>query len=225
MFIRSINSIRSFATRPALAKLANSEKIKSNPFITCKRKEFNLSLNEIKYKSEKFGKVALASDGWRHNKSKGDFFTIHPTTNTKNGQSHETAKNFKNLEVNQSIIEVLEETYGINAPTYIQGESIPKLLDGNHALIAAETGCGKTLSYLIPVIQQIIKEKQKLNKRDFNTPLGLILLPGRELASQIGNIAEDLGKHFNLKVKTILGGRTKQLMLNPSFEDVDLLVG
>lgn len=222
MFIRSINNIRGFATRPALVK---SEKIKSNPFITCKRKEFNLSLNEITYKPEKFGKIPLASDGWRHNKSKGDYFTIHPTTNTKNGQSHEIVKNFKSLEVNQSIIEVLEETYGISVPTYIQGESIPKLLDGNHALIAAETGCGKTLSYLIPVIQQILIEKQKSNKRDFNTPFGLILLPGRELASQIGNIAEDLGKHFNLKVKTILGGRTKQLMLNPSFEDVDLLVG
>lgn len=53
--------------------------------------------------------------------------------------------------------------------------------------MAAETGCGKTLAYLTPIIQQVLahKEKVKLNNQ-FNSPLALIIVPGRELADQIG---------------------------------------
>jgi len=54
-------------------------------------------------------------------------------------------------------------------------------------LLAAETGCGKTLAYLTPIVQQILnyKEKSKFNNQ-FNSPLALIIVPGRELAVQIG---------------------------------------
>lgn len=54
-------------------------------------------------------------------------------------------------------------------------------------MLAAETGCGKTLAYLTPIIQKVLdhKQKVKLNKQ-FNSPLALIIVPGRELAEQIG---------------------------------------
>lgn len=54
-------------------------------------------------------------------------------------------------------------------------------------MLAAETGCGKTLAYLTPIIQKVIhhKEKVKSNKQ-LNSPYALIIVPGRELAEQIG---------------------------------------
>jgi len=57
--------------------------------------------------------------------------------------------------------------------------------------LAAETGCGKTLAYLTPIIQLILayKNKVKLNNQ-FNSPLALIIVPGRELADQIGVCSE-----------------------------------
>jgi len=54
-------------------------------------------------------------------------------------------------------------------------------------LLAAETGCGKTFAYLTPIIQQVLnyKEKVKTNNQ-FNSPLAIVIVPGRELADQIG---------------------------------------
>jgi len=54
-------------------------------------------------------------------------------------------------------------------------------------LLAAETGCGKTLAYLAPIIQQVLAYKEKVKfKNQFNSPLALVIVPGRELADQIG---------------------------------------
>lgn len=54
-------------------------------------------------------------------------------------------------------------------------------------MLAAETGCGKTLAYLTPIIQQVLSYKEKVKfDNKFNSPLALIIVPGRELADQIG---------------------------------------
>lgn len=77
----------------------------------------------------------------------------------------------------------------------------------------------------MPIIQQLIYEKRHQPERQFNTPLALILTPGRELAHQIGKVAEELTEGCDINVKVVIGGKTKQKMLNPSFEDVDILIG
>ena len=56
-----------------------------------------------------------------------------------------------------------------------------------HNLIIAETGGGKTLAYLLPLIETCIRVKQNLKtslKRGLNQPVGIILVPTRELAFQ-----------------------------------------
>lgn len=58
-------------------------------------------------------------------------------------------------------------------------------MKGSHNLITAETGCGKTLAYMIPLIQQILVEKKRRLRRGANQPLAIILVPSHELASQI----------------------------------------
>ena len=78
----------------------------------------------------------------------------------------------------------------------------------------------------MPIIQQLIDRKaREPRERQFNTPLALILTPGRELAEQIGKVAEDLVEGLGMNVKVVVGGSTKQKMLNPKFEDIDILVG
>lgn len=67
----------------------------------------------------------------------------------------------------------------------IQERAIPNILEGQNTVLAAETGCGKTLAYLVPLIDQILNWKPLL-QRPFNSPLGLIITPNRELAVQIG---------------------------------------
>jgi len=58
-------------------------------------------------------------------------------------------------------------------------------LKGQNNVITAETGCGKTLAYLLPVVQQIMLKKQDGTERGVNQPLAVILVPSRELAEQI----------------------------------------
>lgn len=67
----------------------------------------------------------------------------------------------------------------------IQKLGIPEILNGQNAIITAETGCGKTLTYLLPVVTQILNYKLKAEDRPFNSPLVVIVTPSRELTLQI----------------------------------------
>jgi ATP-dependent RNA helicase DDX28 len=70
-----------------------------------------------------------------------------------------------------------------------------------------------------------LTEKNTGEERQFNTPLTLILTPARELADQIGKMASDLTKDLDINVKVLVGGSTKKKLMNPNFEDVDILIG
>lgn len=181
--------------------------------ISCKRKRFNF-YTDTTYK--KFDEEILASQGWAHNKSKGDHFIIHPNPN----ESYEETIPFNEIStIHPSLIKALSEQ-GIQHATSFQQDAVLTLMDNRHTLLAAETGCGKTISYLIPIIQKLMDNKQT----KLNTPRALILIPTRELAQQVGEMAKSLAEPVGLKVKTIVGGRTKRIMLNPEFDEIDLLV-
>lgn len=76
------------------------------------------------------------------------------------------------------------------------------------------------------MIHQILQEKDhETSKRQFNSPLAVVLTPGRELAQQIAKFAEELSDGLGVGVKVITGGSTKKKVMNPEFEDIDILVG
>ncbi|XP_055547677.1 probable ATP-dependent RNA helicase DDX28 [Wyeomyia smithii] len=210
-----------FASASPSASFANNR----SPVITAKKIQFNLFADELRVASgqnTKFGKLKLVSDGWRHRKSAGDFFILHPVKEAF--QAHALSNvSFTQLSVRQQLIANLK-TNGVLDPTAYQAEGIPAVLNGDHVLLAAETGCGKTYTYLIPIMEQLLQRKLHERQREFNSPLVLILTPGRELAQQIGRVAESLVEGTGIKTRILLGGRTKQQMMNPHFEDIDILV-
>lgn len=57
-------------------------------------------------------------------------------------------------------------------------------MEGRNVILTAETGCGKTFAFLVPLLQQIIDLKP-LRDRGYNRPLGLVITPSRELTFQI----------------------------------------
>lgn len=194
---------------------------KSVPIISCKRKEFN------HYKGQsysKFEEVPLASKGWHHYKSAGDYFTINSWgRNPAFEQVNDEPNDFDSLGLGKDMLTQITQL-GFKIPTSIQALAIPHIMEGKNTLITAETGNGKTLAFLAPLLQQI--ENYKKLTRDFpmNTPLGLIIVPGRELAEQIHAVASALGKDLEINVELIKGGRTKSLMLHPKVSEVHLLV-
>lgn len=148
---------------------------KKLPIITCKRPE----LNHYEGQSySKFEGIPLASKGWLHNKSKNDYFIIYGNANKKE-EKPVYKKSFEEIGVCQSLIEVMSEQ-GYSLPTAIQTKAIPAMLKGINTVITAETGCGKTLAYLLPIFQHILDWKPSI-KEDFNSPLAVVITPSREL--------------------------------------------
>ncbi|KAK9507247.1 hypothetical protein O3M35_007151 [Rhynocoris fuscipes] len=200
----------------------NALKKKEPVLIKCKRSEFN------HYKNQKYDKlkaIPLASKGWYHRKSVGDFFSIKIYDENYDRESlyWEGETTFTDLKLESSVIDALK-TQGIINPTKIQVDSIPKLLSGRNCLIAAETGCGKTYAFLLPIIEQLLVWNKMNPDRPPNHPLAVILCPQRELAFQIGSLAKNMSYCLPFTCNTLIGGRTKKKMLNPEFSYVDLLV-
>ena len=92
-----------------------------------------------------------------------------------------------------------------NKPTEIQSKTIPLGIEGSDILASAETGSGKTASYLIPLINKISKEGKTS---------GLILTPTRELAQQVSEVCKSLlGYKSNINLALIVGGASMRNQL------------
>src|SRR6218665_808692 len=99
-------------------------------------------------------------------------------------------------------------------PSLIQVGGIPQILQNRNVILSAETGSGKTIAYLAPLIQKIQEQKifQNHNQNRHKTPFGLVLLPSRELTQQVGDVATNLAflssdsQDIKVGVATIVGG-------------------
>lgn len=112
-------------------------------------------------------------------------------------------------------------------PTEIQALSIPTLLSDRHrhVLCAAETGSGKTLAYLLPVIQQLMIDEQKHGiKRRLDHPRAVVLVPTRELVSQVVKTSKSLS--HTVKFRCVGVERIQRAKLVPQLANgpIDLMV-
>ncbi|QSL65679.1 hypothetical protein MERGE_002992 [Pneumocystis wakefieldiae] len=78
---------------------------------------------------------------------------------------------------------------GFRSPTYVQSQVIPLALEGKDVFVQARTGSGKTAAYLIPIIENILKNEQSQKQAETRS---LILVPTRELSNQVTNNVKEL---------------------------------
>ena len=90
--------------------------------------------------------------------------------------------------------------YGFATPTPIQERAIPALLNGRDVVGVAQTGSGKTIAFGIPMVEQLDPELAEVQ--------GIVLVPTRELASQVLDVLRDLAAGFGLEAIGILGGHS-----------------
>ena len=100
-------------------------------------------------------------------------------------------KSFENLKINEKIISGLN-AMGIKEPTEIQEKIIPLALEKTNLIGQSETGTGKTLAYLLPIIENI-----DINKKEMQC---IILAPTHELAIQINNTINEVKKASGLEI-------------------------
>ncbi|XP_051884551.1 probable ATP-dependent RNA helicase DDX28 [Pristis pectinata] len=161
----------------------------------------------------KFDRVPLVSKGWKHRKAAGDYFVINNTRTQPPVLPEEEeegvrgkVRSFSSLGLCEELRNALDRM-GISRPTKVQAQTIAALMRRKNVLCAAETGSGKTLSYLLPLMHTLISEGREATEDDRQGPRGLVLLPSRELADQVRQVARSLASNLNLNVHTIGGGR------------------
>ncbi|MNM13233.1 DEAD-box ATP-dependent RNA helicase CshA [compost metagenome] len=123
---------------------------------------------------------------------------------------------FKELGVSEELTGILRGQ-GIAQPTPVQVEAIPPLVQGLDVIARAKTGTGKTLAFLLPILDKIRPE------RPF--PQALILAPTRELALQITEEARKLTEKSDIKILAVYGGQDVEKQLRKLEGGRHLIIG
>ncbi|NXD39113.1 DDX28 helicase, partial [Copsychus sechellarum] len=153
----------------------------------------------------------LVSAGWKHRKAYGDYFQLEPLQEAAPALQAPPAEagrgpTFAELGLQPALLAGLERL-SIGRPTAVQRLAIPALRRGRSALCAAETGSGKTLAYLLPLLERLLgRPEAPAEAAGPAAPRGLVVLPSRELAAQVGAVAAALCAPAGLAVRGLTGG-------------------
>ncbi|HYI33878.1 MAG TPA: DEAD/DEAH box helicase [Glaciibacter sp.] len=112
---------------------------------------------------------------------------------------------------------------GIDSPFPIQVDTLPDTLNGRDVLGRGKTGSGKTLAFSLPMAARL-GGKLAGGKRRPGRPVGLILAPTRELATQITTALTPFAEAYNLNTTTIFGGVSQQRQVAALKAGVDIVV-
>lgn len=127
-------------------------------------------------------------------------------------------KTFENLGVSSELIKAIN-LKGVTEPTDIQIKAIPEIRSGSNVLAQSETGTGKTLAYVLPIIEMINEDKRENQC--------IILSPTHELAVQINTTIRELCADSDKKVKTtaLIGSANIKRQMEKLKEKPQILVG
>ncbi|CAG8739342.1 7725_t:CDS:2, partial [Acaulospora morrowiae] len=112
---------------------------------------------------------------------------------------------FGHFNFDEPLLDVIIK-HGYSEPTGIQKQAVPVALSGRDIIGIAKTGSGKTAAFIWPMLIHIM-DQEELKKGE--GPIGLILAPTRELASQIYIEAKKFAKSYGLRVAAVYGGASK----------------
>lgn len=131
-------------------------------------------------------------------------------------------KTFSTLGVPAPLVAALTAA-GIDSPFPIQVDTLPDTLSGRDVLGRGKTGSGKTLAFSIPMVARLGGALAGGRRRP-GRPLGLVLAPTRELATQITNTMVPLADAYDLHVTTIFGGISQARQVAALKAGVDIVV-
>ncbi|GAB7358691.1 hypothetical protein MBLNU230_g3920t1 [Neophaeotheca triangularis] len=137
--------------------------------------------------------------------------------------------------IHPNIVNTLTKNMGMETMTEVQSATINQALKGNDIIAQAKTGTGKTLAFLLPILQNIISRDPELAQRSFSRKgprttaddiRALIVSPTRELAEQIAEEARKITKGTSVIVQAAVGGTQKSAGLRAIQRDgCHILVG
>jgi len=129
-----------------------------------------------------------------------------------------TLSSFGELGLPANVVDALSRA-GITEPTPVQAAVLPDAMAGHDVLGRAQTGSGKTLAFGLPVITRLAGEKSRINR-----PRAIIIVPTRELATQVRRSMEPLAFAAKLKLATVYGGTPYDRQIKALRQGVDIVV-
>ena len=126
---------------------------------------------------------------------------------------------FSTLGLSDPIVKALSER-GYQTPTAIQSKAIPVILSGKNLVAAAQTGTGKTASFVLPILEKLNNEHKCRGKRI----RALIITPTRELAVQVEENIRHYSKHLELSSMAMYGGTDTNAQKERLIWGIDILV-
>jgi superfamily II DNA/RNA helicase len=107
---------------------------------------------------------------------------------------------------------------GFAQPFAIQTEAIPVAVTGKDVCGRAKTGSGKTLAFGVPMLARIT------DKAEPSRPLGLVLVPTRELAVQVAEVLEPVAHHAGMRVLPVYGGASRHHQVDELAKGVEIVI-
>ncbi|HEX5788051.1 MAG TPA: DEAD/DEAH box helicase [Woeseiaceae bacterium] len=125
---------------------------------------------------------------------------------------------FQQLGLTAELLRAVGDQAYTNA-TPIQQQAIPPIIAGRDVLAAAQTGTGKTAAFMLPLLKRL--QEGTVNRRRVRA---LVLVPTRELASQVADCAREFGRHLPFRTAVIYGGVSVNTQIDKLRKGVDLVV-
>ena len=110
---------------------------------------------------------------------------------------------------------------GFKRPTDIQFKAIPPILNGEDVLAIAQTGTGKTAAFAIPILHMLHEQKRSRRTEGIKC---VVMEPTRELALQITEVFDSIGKHTRVKTLCVFGGVEQDPQIARLEKGIDILV-
>ncbi|MHC4524855.1 MAG: DEAD/DEAH box helicase [Planctomycetota bacterium] len=127
---------------------------------------------------------------------------------------------FKTMGLADPLVQGILAT-GYTAPTEIQSQAIPAILDGKDIIGCAQTGTGKTAAFVLPMLHRLETVPQKTKKKKTRV---LVVTPTRELAVQIEKSVRGYGRFMDLKTIAVYGGTRIETQIKFLRRGVDVVV-
>ncbi|KAL8143696.1 hypothetical protein V2J09_016728 [Rumex salicifolius] len=143
----------------------------------------------------------------------------------KNDETQNLDSDFEELGLSEEVLAALGEM-GISAPTEIQSIGIPAVLQRKSVVLGSYAGSGKTLAYLLPIIQLLRRDELELGiQMKSRRPRAIILCPTKELSEQVFCVAKCISHHAQFRSAMVSGGGRLRPLEDSLNIPVDMVVG
>ncbi len=124
-------------------------------------------------------------------------------------------KEFRELNLKPELLEALKQM-NFHHMTEVQEKAIPVVLEGKDLVVRSKTGSGKTVAFLVPIMQKVEVERY---------PQAIVIVPTRELALQVSSVAQKLVGRSRTKVAIVYGGASINVQVQALERGAEIVIG